>query len=142
MEQNKLDTMFVNIRNKQVVLDMDAAVLFGVGVDAITKTVKDNPERFPSSFLITLTEEEKQQVDAKTSSYAFTEAGILMLATLLDSEKAKNVAKEIIEAFTEKQQLIRHILSIEDIGEDAKKKEEAYMEDKLKHIFVRSSHCL
>ena len=142
MEPNKLECYFVNIRNKQVVLDRDAATLFGVGIDAITEAIKLNPERFPSDFIIKLAEEEKLQVDAKSSSYAFTEAGILMLATLLDSDKAKSVAFEIIETFTEKQQLLRHITAIEDIDETSKKKEEAYMEDKLKQIFARSSACI
>lgn len=49
---------------------------------------------------------------------------------------------KIIEAFTEHQQLLRHIMVAEYKDEYGKKKEEAYMEDKLKHILARSSACI
>ena len=48
----------------------------------------------------------------------------------------------IIETFTEHQQLLRHIMVAEYKDEYGKKKEEAYMEDKLKHILARSSACI
>lgn len=142
MKQNKLDSYYVIIRNKQVVLDMDAAVLYGVEMDDIINFVRYHPERFPSDFSIKLTEEERRQVNAISSSYAFTEAGILMLSTLIDSDEARNVAFEIIETFTEQQQFLRHIMVAEYKDEDGKKMEEAYMEDKLKHILARSSACI
>jgi hypothetical protein len=55
---------------------------------------------------------------------------------------ARNVAFKIIETFTEHQQLLRHIMVAEYKDEYGKKKEEAYMEDKLKHILARSSACI
>lgn len=142
MEQNKLDRNFVIIRNKQVVLDRDAAVLYGVELDDIINAVKCHPERFPSDFSFKLTEEERIQKKAKSSSYAFTEEGILMLSTLLDSKEAQSVALEIIETFTEQEQLLRHITVAEYDDEDGKKKEETYMEGKLKQILIRSSACI
>ena len=101
----------------------------------------------------TMTEVENQEVVTKcdhlqnlkysrNSPHAFTEAGIFMLATLIDSNEARNVAFEIIETFTEHQQLLRHIMVAEYKDEYGKKKEEAYMEDKLKHILARSSACI
>lgn len=142
MKQNKLDKKIVIIRNKQVVIDIDAAVLYGVELDDIINAVRCHPGKFPSDFIIKLTEEEKRQVDAKSSSYAFTEAGILMLSTLIDSDEARNVAFEIIETFTEQQQLLRHIMVAEYKDEYGKKQEEAYMEGKLKQIIARSSACI
>ena len=117
------------------------------------KAINNNLERFPSDFLITLTDSEKQEVVTKcdhlqnlkysrNSPHAFTEAGIFMLATLIDSNEARNVAFKIIETFTEHQQLLRHIMVAEYKDEYGKKKEEAYMEDKLKHILARSSACI
>ncbi len=105
-----MDGCFVVIRNEQAVLDRDAAALYGVDMDDIIKVVRCNPERFPSGFIIELTEEEKQEVDAISSSYAFTETGMLMLATLVDSTEAYNVVHEIIETFTEYQQFIRRTM--------------------------------
>lgn len=142
MQPNKLNRFFVIIRNKQVVLDMDAAALYGVEIGNIIKVVSDNLDRFPSDFMIKLTNDEKLQFGTKNASYAFTEAGILMLATILDSDEARNVAFEIIETFTEQQQLLRHIMSVDIDDEKTKKKEEDYMEDKLKQILVRSSACI
>ena len=49
---------------------------------------------------------------------------------------------EIIETFTEHQQLLRHIMVAEYKDEYCKKQEEAYMEGKLKHIFARSTACI
>ena len=153
MIQNKLDNLFICINDKQVVLDIDAAKLFGVGIDTVNKAINNNLERFPSDFLITLTDSEKQEVVTKcdhlqnlkysrNSPHVFTEAGIFMLATLIDSNEARNVAFKIIETFTEHQQLLRHIMVAEYKDEYGKKKEEAYMEDKLKHILARSSACI
>jgi len=138
MEHNELDRNFVIIRNKQVVLDRDAAVLYGVELNDIINAVRCHSENFPSDFIIKLTEEERIQKNANSSSYAFTEAGILMLSTILDSKEAQSVALEIIETFTEHGQLLRHITVAEYDDEDGKKKEEAYMEDKLKQILARS----
>lgn len=142
MKQNKLDRKFVIIRNKQVVIDIDAAVLYGVELDDIINAVRFHPDKFPSAFIIKLTEEERRQVNTQSSSYAFTEAGILMLSTLIDSGEARNVAFEIIETFTEQQQLLRHIMVAEYNNETGKKKEEAYIEGKLKQILARSSACI
>ena len=142
MKQNKLDRKFVIIRNKQVVIDIDAAVLYGVELDDIINAVRFHPDKFPSAFIIKLTEEERRQVNTQSSSYAFTEAGILMLSTLIDSSEARNVAFEIIETFTEQQQLLRHIMVAEYNNETGKKKEEAYIEGKLKQILARSSACI
>ena len=63
-------------------------------------------------------------------------------AIVIDSNEARNVAFKIIETFTEHQQLLRHIMVAEYKDEYGKKKEEAYMEDKLKHILARSSACI
>ena len=142
MEQNKLDRYFVIIRKNKVVLDRDAAALYGVEMDDIINAVRCNPVNFPSNFIIKLTEDERKLVDAKSSSYAFTEAGILMLSTILDSKEAQSVAFEIIETFTEQQQLLRHITAIEVVDDASKKKEEAYMEGKLKQILARCSACI
>lgn len=106
MIQNKLDNLFICINDEQVVLDIDAAKLFGVGIDTVNKAINNNLERFPSDFLITLTDSEKQEVVTKcdhlqnlkysrNSPHAFTEAGIFMLATLIDSNEARNVAFKI-----------------------------------------------
>ncbi len=142
MHKNKLDRYFVTIRNKQVVIDRAAAVLYETKTAEIIDVAKRNIESFPSDFMIKLTHEEKQQLKEEDASYAFTEAGVLMLATLIDSDKARNVTFEIIETFTEQQQLLRHIIFAEYKDAEGKKKEEAYMESKLKHILVRSTACI
>lgn len=61
MIQNKLDNLFICINDKQVVLDIDVAKLFGVGIDTVNKAINNNLERFPSDFLITLTDSENKR---------------------------------------------------------------------------------
>lgn len=142
MGKSKLDKIFVTLRSEQVILDRDAATLYGVEKEGILNAVRCHPDKFPSDFIIKLTKDERRLVDAISSSYAFTEAGILMLSTILDSKEAQNITLEIIETFTEQQQLLRHFMVSEYNNETGKKKKEAYMESKLKQILARSSACI
>jgi hypothetical protein len=86
------------IRNQKVMLDSDLALLYGVETKRLNEQVKRNESRFPLDFMFQLTEIEFQNLKSQiaTSSwggirklpFAFTEHGVLMLSSVLKSDKA------------------------------------------------------
>ena len=98
------------IRDVQVMLDRDLAMLYGVDVKRINEQVKRNAERFPDDFMFRLTKEEclRSQIATlnvergkhlKYMPYAFTESGVAMLSGVLRSSIAVDVNIRIMRAF-------------------------------------------
>ncbi len=98
------------IRGKKVMLDRDLATLYGVETKYLTRQVRRNKDRFPEDFLLHLTRQEVRNLRCHfgTSSwggqrylpYAFTEHGILMLSSVLNSSRAIQVNIQIMRTFT------------------------------------------
>ncbi len=111
--QNKI----YEIRGQRVMLDRDLAVLYGVETKALNQAVKRNIQRFEGNdFMFRLTKDEStitlsrsQNVtmnkgrgyNIKYLPFAFTELGVAMLSSVLKSEMAINVNREIMRAFVE-----------------------------------------
>lgn len=106
------------MRGQKVMIDRDLAELYGVGTKVLNQAVKRNAKRFPSDFMFLLTLKEKKKLvticdrfdSLKHSSVmprAFTEQGVAMLSTVLNSERAIHVNIEIMRAFVR----LREILS-------------------------------
>jgi hypothetical protein len=98
------------LRGQQVMLSQYLAALYGVAVKALNQAVKRNASRFPSDFVFQLTSEEFENLKSQivTSSwgglrralpYAFTEQGVAMLSSVLNSERAVKVNIAIMRAF-------------------------------------------
>jgi len=106
-----LSGAFFSIRGQKVILDRDLAVLHGVPTKALKQAVKRNIGRFPKDFMFVLTPEEftewrSQFVTSKADRIglryppmAFTEQGVAMLSSVLNSERAIQVNIEIMRAF-------------------------------------------
>ena len=106
------------IRGEKVMLDRDLAALYGVSTKVLKQAVKRNVARFPNDFMFVLSAAELRawrsqfvtsKADRKGLRYApmaFTEHGILMLSTVLNSERAIRVNVEIMRAFVRLRQLI------------------------------------
>jgi hypothetical protein len=104
------------IRGKKVMLDRDLAALYGVTTGALNQAVKRNPERFPDDFMFQLTEKEFENLKSQfvTSSwggvrklpFVFTEHGVLMLSSVLKSDRAIQVNIQIVRIFTRLCQLV------------------------------------
>ena len=104
------------IRGKKVMLDRDLAELYGVETKGLIRAVKRNMERFPSDFMLLLTQQEVAilRYQFGTSSwggrrylpYAFTEQGVAMLSSVLNSERAIQVNIQIIRTFTKLRELL------------------------------------
>ncbi|MBU0502278.1 MAG: ORF6N domain-containing protein [Candidatus Margulisbacteria bacterium] len=95
------------IRDKKIMLDFDLALLYGVETKYLKRQVKRNKKRFSFDFMFQLTRKEYLRCQNVTSSYggrrylpyAFTEQGVAMLSSVLNSERAINVNIEIMRAF-------------------------------------------
>ena len=107
------------IRGQRVMIDRDLAELYGVETKHLNRQVKRNIERFPGQFMFRLTKDEKEQLVTNwhrfnslkhTSSlpYAFTEHGVAMLASVLNSKQAIRLSIFIIETFIKLRNLIKN----------------------------------
>jgi phage regulator Rha-like protein len=104
------------IRDQKVMLDKDLAELYDVETKQLKRQVRRNINRFPESFMFELTKEEneilrsqfgtlKRGGHSKYPPFAFTEHGILMLSSVLNSEMAIKMSVQIIETFVQLRKL-------------------------------------
>ncbi|MFA5104548.1 MAG: ORF6N domain-containing protein [Candidatus Margulisiibacteriota bacterium] len=112
-----IETLILLIRGQKVILDVDLAELYGVTTKRLNEQVKRNIKRFPKDFMFSLTYEEKSEVVANCdhlasirfshqNPHAFTEQGIAMLSSVLNSDRAILVNIAIMRAFVRIRQLI------------------------------------
>ena len=104
------------IRGHKVMLDEDLAELYQVATGRLNEQVKRNIARFPVDFMFQLTEEEFKNLKSQnaTSSWggrrklpnAFTEHGVLMLSSVLNSERAVAVNIQIMRIYTRMRELL------------------------------------
>lgn len=99
------------IRGQKVMLDTDLAVLYGIPTYRLNEQVKRNRRRFPEDFMFQLTDDEAESLTSqiamskkgrggrRTYPYAFTEQGVAMLSSVLNSERAIEVNIAIMRAF-------------------------------------------
>ena len=113
-----VDSKIVEVRKKKVLLDTDVASLYSVETKRVNEAVKNNPDKFPKGYIITVNKTEKIELvenfdrfnSLKHSSApikAFTEKGLYMLATILKSPKATQTTLAIIETFAKIRELTR-----------------------------------
>ncbi len=104
-------------RGQKVMLDADLAMLYGVETRALVQAVKRNMQRFPEDFMFQLTEEEWEILRSQTviskgrggrryAPFAFTEHGALMLASILNSQRAIEVGILVVRAFVRLRELL------------------------------------
>ncbi len=102
------------IQGKNVMLDSDLAELYGVETKYLTRQVRRNIERFPGPFMFKLTKSEFLRCQFGTSKrggrrylpYAFTEQGVAMLSSVLNSERAIRVNIQIMITFTKIKEMV------------------------------------
>lgn len=121
-----------NFRGEKVLLDFDLAALYGVETRVLNQAVKRNADRFPSDFMFQLSVEETEMISQRVTSsmgqtvsdssqivmspgkhrgkryrpYAFTEQGVAMLSSVLNSERAIKVNIAIMRAFVKLRQIL------------------------------------
>lgn len=108
-EQKILNKIYV-IRSEKVMLDQDLSIMYAVETKQLKRQVKRNADRFPKDFMFTLSKKEFENLRSQigTSSWggarympmAFTEQGVAMLSSILNSKTAIEVNIRIIRVFT------------------------------------------
>ena len=104
------------VRGRKVMLDRDLAEMYGVETFNLNKAVKRNLERFPDDFMFRLTKEEFKNLIFQSGisswggrrylPYVFTEQGVAMLSTVLNSDRAIQVNIAIMRAFVKLRQFL------------------------------------
>ena len=124
------------IRDHKVMLDADLAELYGVTTGNLNLAVRRNPKRFPQDFMFQLSSRETQSLilqnarakgrgGRRTPPYAFTEQGVAMLSSVLNSERAIEVNIAVMRAFVR----LRAMLSTQaDLSRRLEKLEQKYDE--------------
>lgn len=120
------------IREQKVMLDKDLAELYVVETKQLKRQVRRNMERFPEDFMFELSQQEFEILRSQfgTSNWggtrympmAFTEQGVAMLSTVLNSPTAIKVSIQIIRVFTKVREMLTDSLSVKLEIEEIKKK--------------------
>ena len=131
------------IRGQKVLLDRDLAVLYGVETKVLKQAVKRNIGRFPSDFMFVLTDQELSnwrsqfvtsnsvRMGLRHAPMAFTEQGVAMLSSVLNSERAIRVNIEIIRTFVQ----LRHLLASHEGLEDKLNELEKKYDEQFSIVF-------
>ena len=109
------------IRNVDVIADADVAALYGVETREINQAVRNNRDKFPTTYMFELSNNELHDLRSKilttnvssksrSTTKVFTERGLYMLATILKGKTAKNMTFAIIETFAKVRELKRELL--------------------------------
>ena len=112
MEQLEvIQSKIYDIRGQKVMLDRDLAEMYGVETRALNQAVKRNTDRFPVDFMFQLTDEETEiwksqivmsnsiKMGVRRNPYVFTELGVAMLSSVLNSKTAIQINMGIMRAF-------------------------------------------
>ena len=112
----QIQDLIYTVREQKVMLDSDLAQLYGVLTKNLNKAVKRNIERFPQDFMFQLTKEEFQNLRFQNGTsksahggrrympYVFTEQGVAMLSSILESKQAIAVNIQIMRTFVQVKQ--------------------------------------
>jgi phage regulator Rha-like protein len=110
-----IEKLIYIIRDNKVMLDSDLAELYGVETRVLKQAVRRNKKRFPDDFIFELTREEIMRISQIVTSskikysksvHAFTEQGVAMLSSVLNSERAIEVNIEIMRAFVRVREML------------------------------------
>ena len=137
-----IQSKIYEIRGQKVMLDFDLAELYGIETRVLKQAVRRNSARFEGEdFMFELTKEEisRSQIvilnkgrgsNIKYTPFAFTELGVAMLSSVLNSPTAIEINRGIMRAFVAMRQLI-HISPVDNIGElkNELKELKEYIED-------------
>ena len=113
-----IQTLIFEFRDRRVMIDRDLADLYHVETKVLNQAVKRNINRFPEDFMFQLTEEETEGLvtncdrfaslkHSSVTPHAFTEHGVVMLASILRSDIAVRVSVKITRAFVAMRQMLQ-----------------------------------
>jgi hypothetical protein len=128
----RIEGAILMVRGQKVLLDRDLAALYGVETRALNQAVRRNRDRFPKDFMLKLSRDEIERISQTVISsaslkfsknvHAFTEQGVAMLSSVLNSPRAIRVNIEIMRAFVRLRQMLASNVELEQrLGELEKK---------------------
>lgn len=137
MPQEIIENKIFLVRGKKVMFDRDLAVLYGVTTGNLNKAVNRNIERFPDDFMFQLTKEEADSLRFQIGiskkegrggrrflPYAFTENGVAMLSSVLNSERAIYVNIQIMRTFTKLREMLATHKDLKEKVEEMEKRDD------------------
>lgn len=133
MQLQVIQNKIFDIRGQKVMLDFDLAELYETETKRLKEAVRRNIDRFPSDFMFELNKEEFETLRTQIATskrggtryapFAFTEQGVAMLASVLNSAKAIEVNIQIVRAFVF---LRQYALNSKEITEKLEQLEQKY----------------
>ena len=143
-ELQLIQSKIYEIRGQKVMLDFDLAEMYGIENKYLKRSVKHNIRRFPSDFMFELTKEEfntlrcnfctsNKRGGTRYMPFAFTELGVAMLSSILNSDVAIEINISIMRAFVAIRQLIANP-PVDRVGELEKQMKE--LKDYIEDVFA------
>ena len=133
----RIETKILLLRGQKVMLDRDLAVLYGVATKNLKRAVRRNADRFPEDFMFVLNAEEvanwrcqfgtsnSERMGLRHAPMAFTEHGVAMLSSVLNSPRAIQVNISIMRAFAQLRALLATHVDLARKLDDLEKKYDA-----------------
>lgn len=133
--QELIENKILFIRGRKVMIDRDLSILYRVETRVLNQAVKRNLKRFPEDFMFQLTDGEmknwkshivmtnKEKMGLRRKPYAFTENGVAMLSSILNSERAIEVNIQIMRTFTKLREML---LTHRDLRQKIEEMEKKY----------------
>ena len=115
----RIESRILVIRGERVLLDRDLAELYGVPTSQLKRAVKRNIQRFPEEFMFVFTKEELENwrcqfgtsndtMGLRYPPMAFSELGVAMLSSVLNSERAIQINIAIMRTFVQMRKMIKN----------------------------------
>ena len=128
----EVEKRVLTIQGQQVLIDRDVAELYGIEAKYVNRAVKNNPDKFPDGYVITLNDNECIELVQNLHRFnslkhstvmptAFTEKGLYMLATILKSPTATQTTLAIVETFAKVREFAKIVTVLPDIKEEKEK---------------------
>ena len=132
MDLERFRSKIITIQGQQVIVASDVADLYGVETKRVNEAIKNNPDKFPDGYIITLSDSEKAEVvenfdhleKLKFSAVpitALSEKALYMISTILKSPVATETTLGIIETFAKVRELSRTIADLHNHDEEKQK---------------------
>ena len=143
--QERIENKILLIRGKKVMIDRDLARLYGVSTGNLNKAVKRNMERFPEDFMFKLSIDEESALRFQSGiskqgrggrrylAYVFTQEGIAMLSSVLNSDRAIQVNIQIMRVFIK---LREYMLSHKDLARKIEELERKFQDHDQNFVVV------
>ena len=126
-----IEKAIISVKGQNVIIDSDVARIYGVETKRVNEAIKENLDKFPTGYILKLTNEETYALrsekttlekfgrgqHSKYNPTAFTEKGLYMLATILRSPQATAATIAIVEAFAKLRELSHTIAKLTDAKE-------------------------